>query len=90
MHLRGIENGQRVAGPHEVAFLDADLLNASGHLARHAIFGYFNLSLNDLRVAVEGQESYEGYDGYDDDEAEDGHEDIVVLFLCLFFLCHSC
>ena len=81
-HLRGIKNGQRIASTDEVALLDTNFQNATGHLAGYAIFRHFDLSLNDFGVSVKGKESDEGYYGHDEGKTQDGQKNIVVLLFC--------
>ena len=56
-YLRGVENSQRVASLHEVAFLDAYLQNTARHLAGHAVFTHFYLPLDQFRITSKGKES---------------------------------
>lgn len=51
-----------------VALLHPQFHDAPGHFARHAILGYFDLSLNDVLVAGRLEQSY--HDDYGDDDCK--------------------
>ena len=82
-HLRGVDNGQRVASMNEVALADPDLQDTSRHLTRNSVFRNLNLSLNKLWVATQGEEADEGHDDNHCCKAYDGIQNVMMLFFCL-------
>ena len=81
-HLRGIQNGQRIAHLDEVAFFHANLQNTARHLAGHSILTHFHLTLNQFRITPQGKETNQGYDDNDCCKSEDCIQDIVMLCFC--------
>ena len=80
--LGGVDDGKRVAHLHVVAFLEAQLQNASRHLAGNPVFGDFHFALNLVRRLVEGEESDNGHHHYYGYESEDGEQYVVMLTFC--------
>ena len=80
--LWGVQNCQRVADLHIVAFFHPDFKNTSWHLTRHTILTHFNLPLNNLRITAQGKETYQGHNGYCCCKSDDCNQDVVMLGFC--------
>ena len=72
LNLRGIQNSERIAHLHIVAFLDAEFEDAPGDLAGNAVFCYFHFTLDVIRCATEGEKADHGYDDYYGHKSDDG------------------
>ena len=81
-HLRGIQNGQRVAHLDEVALFHANLQNTAWHLAGHSILTHFHLTLNQFRITPQGKETNQGYDDNDCCKSKDCIQNIIMLCFC--------
>ena len=81
-HFGGIDDSQCIAHANVVALFHPDFEDAAGHFARHAIFRHFNLTLNLIGRAVEGEIADQGYDCHHSHESGDGEQNVVMLLFC--------
>ena len=82
LNLRGIKDGEGVAGMHKVTFLYTEFEDAAGHLARHTIFRHFHLTLNNVFFFVKSEITDNSYSGHGGDDAQNGQQNVVVLVFC--------
>ena len=81
-HLGGVQYGQCVADLHIVTLLHAYFQDASRHLARHAVFTDFHLSLNQFGITAQRKESYQGHDNHGCCKSDDCKQNVVMLCFC--------
>ena len=79
LHVGCFEYGQCVSCTDGLSFLDTEFQDTSGYLARHAVFGYFCLSLYDFRTFAQHKEANDGNNGNHSGQREECQQHIAVL-----------